>query len=186
MTIASAGGNLCAPDRGTGVTEAAIVLHFTNRTSIPLRVRPDTSYVAHIQVVRTVEEFVPMGPDTAGVSWVMPPAVGPVAEPRLLAPGDTISIPHALRVVLRNHSGDALGLEPGHYFLELVGVLPVTPASAVSADAFRPLSVVSPYVEIEIGAPKSTCQAARQEGGRRLRQGAGEPSNTHTRLTESW
>lgn len=152
MAIESTGGRLCAPNRGTDVTEAALMLRFTNRSSTALRVRPDTSYAVHTQIVRTVEEFVPMGPDTDGVTWVMPPEAGAVAAPRLLAPGDSISVAHTLRILLRGRSGETTGLEPGHYFLELVGVLQAAPAGTESADAFRPVSVVSPYVEIEIGA----------------------------------
>ena len=157
LTITSAGDRLCAPDHPTGVTEARFVLHFTNATSVPLLVRPDTSVVAHAQVVQTVEEFIPMGANTDGVDWIMPPGVSPASAPYLLAPGARIGIPHALRIVLRRHAAETWALEPGHYFLELVGVLQVAPAGTGSADAFRPVSVVSPYVEIEIGAPASRC-----------------------------
>jgi hypothetical protein len=175
MSIAAPPGGLCAAERGTGVAEAAFVLHFSNRMPAPLHVRPETSYVTHIQVVRTVEEFVPSGGDTDGVSWIMPAPDGTTVAPRVLAPGDSLAIPHRLRIVLRDRGGDDIGLEPGHYFLELVGVLSVALDSGGAPGRFRPLSVVSPYVEFEVGAPATRCPSARGRGGNPVGQHVGDP-----------
>lgn len=127
----------------------------------PVRVLPDTVRVTRAQIVRTIEEFVPMGVNTPGVHVLSarPAASGSKGAARLLGPGESVDVMIDVSVTLASPLvANAFGaLEPGHYFLELAGVVEsATPSTA----RFAAASVVSPYIGIEIGArPRVACGA---------------------------
>lgn len=143
----------CVNDVDSASTAVRVRLRFRNRGQTPLRVLPDTVRLSSVQIVRTIEEFVPMGADTPGVTTIPPAAVAAgKGVARLLAPGESADVVRDLKVTIAPQSGgDTFGMfEPGHYFLELVGVIE---SAAPGSPQFSAASVVSPYIEIDLATP---------------------------------
>lgn len=145
------------PGDGDTVT-LGVRLGFRNRATAPIRVLPDTVRLASVQIVRTVEEIVPLGADTPGITVGAPhpDAKGPS---RLVAPGESIDVVRTLTLaVARRLTGTSDGFEPGHYFLELIGVVET---AAPGSRIMRAESVVSPYIGIDIPSSiASACPSA--------------------------
>lgn len=148
LSIAVDQDEACRSEGDGQTIELPVRLTFRNHSPSPLRVLPDTVQLTNVQIVRTVEELVPLGGNTPGI------VVGGVRQPgkgvaRLLAPGAALEVSRKLAIEVTRPHAPGGGLEPGHYFLELIGVIET---AASGSGSVRAESVVSPYVGIDIPA----------------------------------
>jgi len=148
LSIAVDPDGACRSDADGHAIGLPVRLTIRNHSASPLRVLPDTVQLTNVQIVRTVEELVPMGGNTPGI------VVGGGRRPdkgaaRLLAPGGSVEVVRELTIEVARPHAPGGGFEPGHYFLELIGIIET---AASGSGSVRAESVVSPYVGIDIPA----------------------------------
>lgn len=147
----------CRDERGDAA-ELTVRLRVRNRGTTPARVLPDTLRLTSVQMVRTVEELVPQGPDTPGVRVLPagPRAATSKGPARLVRPGESIDVVHRIAVDMASpHTPDPYALEPGHYFLELTATIE---AATAGDSRFATRSIVSPYIPLNLPPPSGPCQ----------------------------